>query len=138
LTLLSTAPYNASANYARGIVAMQTRSLIHQLQASLQQAFAIKPDGLPLNSDDQALLEKVATAIVDRHMAEPAILFLESAGPMNFLSSQALHFLAPILDMACDAHDIQQVATLLERRDAIPCLIERIGARSAAAGAPVR
>jgi len=117
---------------------MKTTGFIHQLRNSLKHAFAIKPDGLPLNSDDQALLEKVATAIVNRRMAEPAVLFLESAGPMNFLSSQALHFLAPILDMACDASEIQQAATLLERRDAIPRLIELIEARSAPAGAPVQ
>ena len=76
-------------------------------------------------------------------MAGPAVLFLESAGPMNFLGSQALHFLKPILDLACDAPELEQAARLLERRDAIPRLIELIEAKSAPAkstldGAPVR
>ena len=104
----------------------------------MKHAFAIQPESLPLSQEDQALLEKVATVIVNRRMAEPALLFLESAGPMNFLSSQAVHFLAPILDLACDAREIERAACLLERRDAIPRLIELIEAKSAPAGAPAR
>lgn len=91
-----------------------------------------------MSADEQALLEKVAMALVSRRMAEPAVLFLESAGPMNFLGSQTLHFLAPILDMACDTREIEQAACLLERRDAIPRLIQLIEAKSAPAGAPAR
>jgi len=112
-------------------------------RAALRHAFAIRPENGPLTPEEQALLEKVATAIINRRMAGPAVLFLESAGPMNFLGSQALHFLAPILDLACDAREIEQAARLLERRDAIPRLIELIEAKSAPAtsardGAPAR
>ena len=108
------------------------------LKAKIRHAFAIQPETQALTADEQALLEKVATAVVNRRMAGPAVLFLESAGPMNFLGSQALHFLAPILDMACDAREIEQAACLLERRDAVPRLIELIEARSAPEGAPAR
>ena len=117
---------------------MKTSGLAHQIQAALKHAFAIQPDGLPLSLDEQALLEKVAAAIVSQRMAEPAILFLESAGPMNFLSSQALHFLTPILNMACDVRELEQAARLLERRDAIPRLIELIEVKSAPAGEQAR
>jgi hypothetical protein len=103
---------------------------IRRITAALRRAFAIPPDGQPLTAEEQALLEKVAAAVVGRQMAEPAVLFLETAGPMNFLGSQALHFLAPILDLACDAREIERAARLLERRDAIPRLIELIEARS--------
>lgn len=106
---------------------------IQELRAKFQHAFALHPDGQPLTADEQALLEKVAATVVNRRMAGPALLFLESAGPMNFLSSQALHFLVPILDLACDAREIERAACLLERRDAIPRLIELIEAKSAPA-----
>jgi hypothetical protein len=102
-------------------------------KAALRHAFAVGTVGQPLTAEEQVLLEKVATTIVNRGMASPAVLFLESAGPMNFLGSQALHFLAPILDLACDAREIEQAARLLERRDAIPRLIELIEAKSAPA-----
>lgn len=108
------------------------------LTATLRHAFAIRPENGSFTGEEQALLEKVATTIVKRRMAGPAVLFLESAGPMNFLGSQALHFLAPILDLACAAREIEQAAVLIERRDAIPRLIDLIEAKSAPEGAPVR
>ena len=116
---------------------------IQTLKGTFRHAFALKPEGEPLTAEEQALLEKIAGAGVTRGMAGPAVLFLESAGPMNFLGSQALHFLVPILDLACDAPEIEQAARLLERREAIPRLIELIEAKSAPAkstldGTPVR
>jgi hypothetical protein len=111
---------------------------IQDLKVKFQHAFALRPEGEPLTAGEQALLEKVAAAVVNRQMAGPAVLFLESAGPMNFLGSQALHFLAPILDLACDAREIEQAARLLERRDAVPRLIELIEAGSAPKGASAR
>src|SRR3989338_4102650 len=93
---------------------------LQKLRATLRHAFALKPEGEPLTAEEQTLLGNAAAAVVTRQMAGPAVLFLESAGPMNFLGSQALHFLNPILDLACDAPELEQAARLLERRDAIP------------------
>ena len=67
--------------------------------------------------------------IVKRGMAAPATVFLESMGPMNFLGSQALHFLTPIIEFAFNAKEVEQVARLLERRDTISRLIAMIEAR---------
>jgi hypothetical protein len=71
-------------------------------------------------------------------MATPAVLFLESIGPMHFLGSQALHFLSPILDCAFQARDVERIATLLERRDALARLCAAIDARSTPTGAPAQ
>ncbi len=101
---------------------------IDGLKAGLRHAFALGSPDKPLTAEETALLEKVATTIVNRRMAGPALIFLESAGPMNFLGSQALHFLAPILDLACDAREVELAAHLLERRDAIAHLIAMIDA----------
>jgi hypothetical protein len=108
------------------------------LKFSLRHAFAVQPDRPPLSSEEVALLEKFATVVVTRGMAGPAVLFLESTGPMNFLGSQALHFLTPILDLACDAREIEQAACLLERRDSIARLMTLIEAKSAPEGAAAR
>lgn len=86
----------------------------------------------PLSIEDLQLMERVADAIVKRGMAVPATVFLESMGPMNFLGSQALHFLTPIIDCAFNAKDVEQVARLLERRDTISRLIDLIEAKSTA------
>jgi hypothetical protein len=77
------------------------------------------------------IMERIADMIVKRGMTAPATVFLESMGPMNFLGSQALHFLTPVIDCAFNAKEVEQVAQLLERRDSIPRLITLIEAKSA-------
>jgi len=101
------------------------------LRAGVRHAFATRSDDRPLCAEDVALMERVADAIVSRGMAAPATVFLESMGPMNFLGSQALHVLTPIIEFAFNAREVEQVARLLERRDSIPRLIACIEAKSA-------
>jgi len=83
-------------------------------------------------------MERMADAIVKRGMAAPATIFLESMGPMNFLGSQALHFFTPIIDLAFNAKEVEQVARLLERRESGPQLITLIEAKSVAKRASAR
>jgi len=99
------------------------------LRSKLQGAFAMGSAD-PLTPADIALLERVADAVVHRGMATPAVLFLESVGPMNFLGSQALHFLTPILDVVFPQRDVERVAYLLERRDTLARLAALIEARA--------
>ena len=106
------------------------------LRTGLRHAFAVRPDQEAFTIEDLALLERVATAIVARGMMTPATLFLESIGPMNFLGSQALYFLAPIVEWALDAKEIEHVARLLERRETIPRLITIIETKSAPKALP--
>ncbi len=106
-----------------------------QLQAGLRHAFAIQPENQPLAVDDVQLLERIAEVIVTRRMAAPATMFLESMGPMNFLGSQALHFITPIIECAFNTKEVEQVARLLERRDTVARLIAIIEAKSAPQGA---
>lgn len=61
-----------------------------------------------------------------RGMSAPATMFLESMGPMNFLGSQALHALTPIVECAFDAKDLERVACLLERRETMSQLVALI------------
>lgn len=112
--------------------------VVSGFKARLKQAFALQAESQALSLDDLALLERVADAVVKRGMAAPAAVFLESLGPMNFLGSQALHFLTPILDLACKTSEIEQVARLLERRDTIPRLIDLIEAKSGSRGSSAR
>lgn len=106
-----------------------------KVRAGLRHAFAVQPENQPLAVEDVQLLERIANVIVNRRMAAPATMFLESMGPMNFLGSQALHFLTPILDCAFNTKEVEQVARLLERRDTVTRLIAIIEAKSAPQGA---
>ena len=102
---------------------------VRTLGQGIKRAFAVDSSKEPLTPVDEALLEKMATVVVQRRMARPTVLFLETLGPMNFLGSQALHFLTPILNMVCDARELEQAARLLERRDALPRLVALIEAK---------
>jgi len=104
---------------------------ISRLKAQIRHAFAVEPEGQPLSPEDVALLERVAATVVERGMATPAILFLESVGPMNFLGSQALHFFTPILEVVFPQRDVERVARLLERRDTLSRLAVLIELRTA-------
>ena len=106
-----------------------------KVRAGLCHAFAIQTEDQPLAIEDLQLLERIAEVIVKRRMTVPATLFLESMGPMNFLGSQALHFLTPILDCAFSTKEVEQIARLLERRDIVTRLVVIIEATSAPKGA---
>ncbi|TKB65944.1 MAG: hypothetical protein E8D52_16270 [Nitrospira sp.] len=106
-----------------------------KVRIGLRHAFAVRPETESLAIEDVQLLERIAEMVVKRGMAAPATMFLESMGPMNFLGSQALHFITPIIDCVMSAKEVEQVARLLERRDTVTHLIAIIEAKSAPQGA---
>lgn len=101
-----------------------------KIRAELVHAFSTKSEAEIFTIEDLELLQRIADAVVKRGMTAPATVFLESLGPMNFLGSQALHFLTPILEFAFNVKELEQVARLLERRDTIARLIALIEAKS--------
>ncbi len=109
-----------------------------QVRAGLSHAFSTRSEVDTFTIEDLALLQRIADAVVQRRMAAPAVVFLESLGPMNFLGSQALHFFAPIIELAFSAQEVSQVAALLERRDTTVRLIALIEAASAPQRAAAR
>jgi hypothetical protein len=109
-----------------------------RVRAELSHAFSTRSAAETFTLGDLALLQRIADAVVQRRMAAPAVVFLESLGPMSFLGSQALHFFAPIIELAFSAHEVSQVAVLLERRDTTVRLIALIEAASAPQGAAAR
>jgi hypothetical protein len=102
-----------------------------KLSKEFVHAFALSPIEPAFASEDAALLEKVARLIVKRGMALPALLFLESLGPLNFLGSQVLHGLRPFLELVCNATEMERLASVLERRDSVPRLIALIQEQAA-------
>ncbi len=102
-----------------------------KVRAELSHAFSTGSKVEVFTIEDLALLERVADAVVTRGMAAPATVFLESLGPMNFLGSQALYFLTPIIEWAFNVKEVEQVARLLERRDTISRLLTLIETKSA-------
>ena len=79
----------------------------------------------------QALIEKLARAIVARRLEAPAALFLELNRPLGFIFSQAAFFARPFLGFFLRAADIEAAAEVLDDPQALDQLINRIGELSA-------
>ena len=82
--------------------------------------------------EDEELLDRIARAVARWSMTVPAIFLLESSKPLSFVGSQLLHFLSPIVSSVFDADELDRFAVLLERRETVENLIERIEAAEAA------
>ena len=81
-------------------------------------------------SEQHALLEKVATWIVRRGLTTPAILFLETGKPLNFLGSQLLIGFSPFIQAIFKGDEYQKFALILEKDANVELLIELIEAHS--------
>lgn len=97
-----------------------------RLKAGLGHAFAVSLEREAWRPEEIALMEKIAHQLVQRGMAAPAVLFLESLAPLNFLGSQALHALSPLLGVVCDPLELERMAAILEKRESIAVFVEII------------
>lgn len=78
--------------------------------------------------EEDALLERLATHAVRFGMGVPAIFFLESVKPLNYIGAQVLTFFGPVATAFFPADDYQRLTALLERRDALEALIRKVEA----------
>ncbi len=85
----------------------------------------------PLPEEEYAVLDKVAKKVVEKSMAVPAIVFLESVKPLNFIGSQALVFFEPIVQTVFNFKDYDTFRSALEKRETIEILIQKIEAYDA-------
>ncbi len=80
-----------------------------------------------LNEEERdAILERIAQGIVRRGMAAPAVLFLELNKPLSFVASQSLIVLTPFLAPFVGIDNVHRYSRLLEKRENVERLIERI------------
>jgi len=83
-----------------------------------------------LSDADGAMLDELADAITRRHLATPALFFLESMRPLSFVGSQMMVFLRPMVSMVwTNPHRWDQLARVLEQRGAVDELARRLEAR---------
>ena len=97
----------------------------------LCHAFSLERYDEPLTEEERRLLDKIAVEVVRRRMQVPAIFILESAKPLNYLGSQAMAFFEPVVRTLSLSSDYGQVRRILERRQSIECLLEKIEEQTA-------
>ena len=81
-----------------------------------------------LSTTETEVVDRLAGAVVRRGLTAPAILFLESVRPLNFVASQALLFFAPMVGLVLERRDYDTLQGLLERRESIELILLRIEA----------
>jgi hypothetical protein len=79
-----------------------------------------------LTNEQILLFDRIADRVVRLRMAMPAILFLESVRPLNFIGSQAMVFFAPLVHALFTLREYDLIQQALEHRDAIGYLLEVI------------
>jgi hypothetical protein len=80
--------------------------------------------------EDLELLDRVAARVVDLHLELPALLSLETGKPLSLLAGQTLVFFEPMVQSLFSFPDYRRFALLIERRDVVDALIERIERRA--------
>ncbi len=72
-----------------------------------------------INERQEQLLRKVAHFVAEKRMTPPAVFFLETMKPLNYLSSQVLTYLEPFLTMVVPRQEYNDVVAILEQREGL-------------------
>jgi len=72
------------------------------------------------------MVDRIAKYLVQKKMAAPAIITIESLRPLSRIGSQVLYFLAPFAEIIFNAEEYQKFALLLEDQKNIKNLVNRI------------
>lgn len=93
----------------------------------LRHAFAIeKAEDFQPTPEQQELVDKLVQEVIRRRLVAPALVTLEMSRPLNFLSSQALHFFNPMITAVTNSKTSTHLAEMLEHRGSIEYLIQEI------------
>ena len=83
-----------------------------------------------LTTEQHRLLDRLARRIVELRMSTPAIFFLESVEPLNYVGSQVMLFFQPVAKVLFAGSTYDEVQRLLEERESIEALLRKIEAGS--------
>lgn len=97
---------------------------IRKIIDGFKHAFATGGETLADNEID--LIRKLADFVARRNMSVPAVMFLESVRPLNFVGSQAMVFFKPLLSRFFTRDEYDKLAIILEKREVIDLLIREI------------
>ena len=105
----------------------------------LRNAFAIKKPGTEaLTPRQEEILDRLAAKVIEWRMSVPAVLFLESVKPLNYIGSQILVFFSPIVNSVFTIRDYDEFVALMEERGNAERLLQKIEAKEADAAAKGR
>jgi hypothetical protein len=87
---------------------------------------SFKIEKTPLTPEQEVILDKIAKKVVYWRMTTPAILFLESVKPMNYLGSQMLVFFEPFVQALFNVKEYNEFIKIMEERENVERLLLKI------------
>jgi hypothetical protein len=94
---------------------------------AFKHAFAIHSvTGTNPTEKQKDVVDKVCREISRRHLSIPALIFLESFRPLNYIGSQVMHFFHPFISAITNANGFRIFSEFLESRSSIDYLYNRI------------
>lgn len=97
--------------------------------AFLRDMFSMGPrrgENEPLTPRQEEILTKIAQKVVHWKMSVPAILFLESVKPLNYVGSQMMAFFEPMFQAVFSWKDYDEFRIMMEERGTVERLLRRI------------
>lgn len=79
-----------------------------------------------LTPEQQEILDKIAKKVVLWKMTTPAILFLESVKPLNYVGSQMMVFFEPFVQTIFSWKDYDEFRKMMEERESVERLLQTI------------
>ncbi len=86
----------------------------------------LKVEITPLTLKQEEILDRIANKVVTWRMTVPAILFLESVKPLNYIGSQMLVFFEPFVQAFFTVRDYNEFVRMMEERENVERLLQRI------------
>jgi hypothetical protein len=97
------------------------------MRSWFRHAFAVDPTGPATPTEAQrVVVERVCREIVRRHLSTPALIFLETFRPLNYLGAQAMHFFQPIVSVILRGEGYRHFTDFLEQRGSIDYLCKML------------
>lgn len=85
-----------------------------------------KSEQKELTPQQEEILTKIAQKVVHWKMAVPAILFLESMKPLNYIGSQMMVFFEPFVQTLFSWKDYDELRKMMEERETVERLLQKI------------
>lgn len=103
------------------------RSFITRAKKWLAHAFAVRGDEADAPTElEESVADSICREITVRKLTTPALVFLESVRPLNYVSSQLMHFFSPLVACLCQPQKYDAFARFLERRESVDYLCRRL------------
>lgn len=96
----------------------------------MREMVPVVAEDVPEDEAD-ALLEKLAEGIVQRRLAIPAVLFMETCKPLNFVGSQMMMAFHPFVASFVKGDDYRKAALLMEDDGKVEELLQRVERKEA-------